>query len=730
MRFVRYPGTRQMLIETAEDLEQVLSLDEALWVATSAPTSAFRCDPKFLALVDGDKNGRIRNDELKDAIRWLLDRLADRQYVQQPDAVLPLSAIRAETPVGQALVDSSRYILDTLAAEDKESIALGQVRTFTAGVKSRPLNGDAVLVPAAADDADLKEFVADVAACTGGVQDEGGAKGIAAEHVTGFMAAVKGYLEWKAKSDIPEGASRTDVMVLGTQTPQAFAICQAHAEAMAAFFAQCHLIRFRPDATAQMQGDPAKLQEVDVSDAAAVNGFLASAPIAQPNPEGVLRLAESVINDAYVDWVAQLNQQVLKPILGAERDQLTETDWQSVTQFLAPYAAYVAGKQGAQVEGLPSEKLLKYRDGDFHTQALVLIEEDKRVGAILDAAGRVEQLLLYCQNLLRLVNNFVSFPDFYNPEQRALFETGSAVIDGRWFNLAVRADDVKAHSAMAKLSNICTVYLEVTGMGPQDKFQVAVPVTSGTKGNLSVGKRGVFYDIDHKEWDARVTQILEHPISLREAIGAPFARAGKFVAGKIESLAGAGEGKVEGGLKNLMASAQQPAQQGAGGRAGMFIGVSLAVAALSSAFAFIVKTLAGLKLYQIGLGILGLFLVVMIPMTVVAFAKLRRRDLSALLEGCGWAINARMKLSRAQGKHFTSYPRYPAGAIGAPMPGWQRAIIWLLIAAGAIAGAFYGAKELKSYLDAKKAAKEAAALQQEKKDAPAAPAVSPAPEGK
>ena len=39
-----------------------------------------------------------------------------------------------------------------------------------------------------------------------------------------------------------------------------------------------------------------------------------------------------------------------------------------------------------------------------------------------------------------------------------------------------------------------------------------------------------------------------------------------------------------------------------------------------------------------------------------------RRELSAILEGSGWAINARMRLTRKQGKAFTQRPRSPKGA--------------------------------------------------------------------
>jgi len=59
---------------------------------------------------------------------------------------------------------------------------------------------------------------------------------------------------------------------------------------------------------------------------------------------------------------------------------------------------------------------------------------------------------------------------------------------------------------------------------------------------------------------------------------------------------------------------------------------------------------------------------------VVALIKLRRRDLSAILEGSGWAINARMRLTRRQSRFFTQRPSYPLGAKGTPRRRW-----WILV---------------------------------------------------
>lgn len=78
MIFKRYGRSYHLKIETAEDLEHVVKLNEAHWVATGVPTAMISCDRVFLQLLDSGNNGRIMCREVKDAIHWLLSALCDR----------------------------------------------------------------------------------------------------------------------------------------------------------------------------------------------------------------------------------------------------------------------------------------------------------------------------------------------------------------------------------------------------------------------------------------------------------------------------------------------------------------------------------------------------------------------------------------------------------------------------------------------------------------------------
>jgi hypothetical protein len=279
-----------------------------------------------------------------------------------------------------------------------------------------------------------------------------------------------------------------------------------------------------------------------------------------------------------------------------------------------------------------------------------------------------------------------------------MFETGSLVIDGRWFNLAVKVDNRQQHCEVAKTSNMFVLYVQITPKPNQPTFEVAVPVTSGGKGNLCLSKRGVFYDVAGNECDAKVVHIIENPISFKEALLSPFRRLGRLLTGKIESITTAAEKKLDAQASAAISqTSPQPAAKQASGLAagGLLMGGGVAIAALGSAAAYITKTLSQVSWLAIVIGITGALLLVMLPMAIVAFLKLRKRDLSVMLEGSGWGINAPMRLTHHQAQFFTQRPKYPKGSKGILRLSW-RALTIILILLIAFATAAYLILHVKS----------------------------------
>lgn len=55
-------------------------------------------------------------------------------------------------------------------------------------------------------------------------------------------------------------------------------------------------------------------------------------------------------------------------------------------------------------------------------------------------------------------------------------------------------------------------------------------------------------------------------------------------------------------------------------------------------------------------------MIILLPGIFAGFAKIRKRDMSGLLEASGWAVNVRMRINRTMGRLFTHTPDLPKDA--------------------------------------------------------------------
>ena len=270
------------------------------------------------------------------------------------------------------------------------------------------------------------------------------------------------------------------------------------------------------------------------------------------------------------------------------------------------------------------------------------------------------------------------------------------------------------------------MYMDVN-LGGGKKMTIVLPVTSGSKGNLSVGKRGVFYDHEGRDYDATIVQLQENPVCIREALLAPFSKFWGIIEGKImqwqakaEAAATAGftnvvEGKGAANAAAVPGAAAKPEDKKDGGLGGgAMLGMGVAFAALGSAFAFISKTVAGMTGFQIWMMVIILLLALLLPLSIIAIIQLNRQDLSSVLEGCGWGINLRLRLDTKLRSQFTYTGKYPANAEGTPKSYWLKVLIFILLLIICISGGckYYAIQKAKAE-EAKKA--EAVKLEEAKK---------------
>ncbi|MAE62412.1 MAG: hypothetical protein CMJ49_13780 [Planctomycetaceae bacterium] len=735
-QFQRFGSSYHLVIQSADDLQSVLELDDAHWIATSAPVDGLRCDPVFLSYIEERIDGRIICDELRDAIRWALDMFRDRSGLERHDTVVQLEAINPDAPDGHRALEAARKILLRNGTDDHATVSLAQVRAIKQEVEDRPVSEACVVLPDAADDPDIRQCLTDIVATLGGSPHPAGTNGVSLDNLDQFLTQARAYLDWHARGQIPDGAANTDVQPLGAQTAAAYAALLAVRDKIDQFFAHCRAVAHDPALAARFAPKPDELNALDPRDPASIDAVLRSAPLAPAVAERTLDLTTH-INPADIDALAAFKDQVLQPALEQSLTHLTEAQWLQVKQYFAAHDAWAAAPAGAAVARLGIEKLNQYLEPRFAEAVRQLETAGHATAFDLENVRLLEKLILFQAHLIPVAANFVSFPELYDTSRRAMFEMGTLVMDGRRFNLAVRVSNRAEHAKIAAASSMYVMYLQVSPADGAAKYEVAVPVTSGTKGNLAPGKRGVFNDLKSHLCDARVIQIIDNPVSLGEAIIAPFQRIARVLTGKIEAMTTSAEkkldtatssafGQVESAVAQPAATtpppAQAPPQQSrAAMTGGLLMGGGVAVAALGSSVAYITKTLSGLDWRWIIGGIGAAILAVMAPAAIVAMVKLRKRDLAAILEGSGWAINAHMRLTLPQRRFFSKNPRFPSGSRGL-----QRWRFWVAIAivVAVIAGAVVGTIKLRrmqaekaAQIEADNAADEAADDEADKKDA-------------
>ena len=198
-------------------------------------------------------------------------------------------------------------------------------------------------------------------------------------------------------------------------------------------------------------------------------------------------------------------------------------------------------------------------------------------------------------------------------------------------------------------------------------------MTVGEIGDVVVGKNAVYYDENGMEWDAVITKIVDNPISISQAFWSPYRRMSTVVENLINKSAADKDAKImkEATDKINATPASLPAA-GADGKpaaaapfdiakfAGIFAALGMALGMIGSALVSLAKGVAGLKWWQTILAFVGILLVISGPAMVLAWLKLRRRNIAPLLNANGWAINAAAKINIPFGETLTDVAKYPA----------------------------------------------------------------------
>lgn len=663
-RFFRSGGFDQVRLETGADIKSLKALDPKLWAALSCPTNNLEFDSKTLEFIDTDGDGHIRVPEIIAAVEWASSVLKNPEDLTQGSEALQLSAIDDTTPEGAALLASAKQILLNIGKKDEVTITVEDTADLNKIFASTKFNGDGIIPSTAASDTETQSVIEEMIKCVGSVQDRSGLPGISAEQVEQFFTEAKAYSEWWQDAE----RDATNVLPLGENTETAKAAFDLVKAKIDDYFTRCKLAEFDQKASDPLNPALTNYEALANTNLSSTTEQLSALPIAKIEAKKPLPLKEG-INPAWIDTIHTFNKLVIQPLL-ANKEHLSADDWQMLCNKFAAHQAWLDVKQGATVEALGIKRVRSILTSGYQEKISALLQKDQSLASASDAINSVEKLIRYHRNLFQLLNNFVSFRDFYTAQNKAIFQAGSLYLDGRSCDFCLRVSDIDKHSSMANLSGTYLAYCQCQRRGGTEKMNIAAAFTNGDADNLMVGRNGIFYDRKGQDWDATIVKIIEHPISVRQAFWYPYKRIGKMIGEQIEKMASAREKSVQDQAAAGITDVSQKAEAGkppaapfdVGKFAGIFAAIGLAIGAIGTAIASVVTGFLSLVWWQMPLAILGLILLISGPSVLIAFLKLRKRNLAPLLDGSGWAVNTRAIINIPFGTSLTQMATLPAGA--------------------------------------------------------------------
>lgn len=697
--FQNVGGTTRVKLQSGSDLCHLAELDEKMWTVLSCPTKGLHIDEKTLEYIDTTGDGKIHVNEVIASAQWLTSVVKNADDILKGNDAIALEQINTETEAGQKLYNSAVEILKNLG-KSTDTISITDTADSLAIFAKTRFNGDGVITASSAEDEDLRSLIQTIGTITGGTLDRSGEMGVNEEQITTFYAALHDYCGWLQNAvEAP----------FGEQTDKAIELYRALDAKIKDFFLRSKLAAFDADAAMALDVQVSRIESISADNLTEKLDEIATYPIARINADSVIDLS-ATINPAWADKFGQL-----KTIAFGKKKTLSEADWNALGSSFAAYLAWKDAKVGALVETLGNDTIQKLYEENRQSALLEIVEHDKALAAEANEIGSVDKLLHLYRDFFTLLKNFVTFQDFYSTDKnvKAIFQAGKLVIDQRACHLCIKVIDMAKQNTMAAASGMYLIFCDCVSKQKSEKMQIVAAMTQGDTGDLMVGKNAIFYDRDGLDWDAVVTKIVDNPISISQAFWSPYRRISVWVENMINKRAAEKDSKMMSEATTKLASTPDlkpnetaPAQPFDIAKfAGIFAAIGMALGMIGTALVSVAKGFAALTWWQGILVVIGILLFISGPSMVMAWLKLRRRNLAPILNANGWAMNASSIVNITFGGTLTETAHFPKIKMQDPfakkkMAAWKRWLIVissLLVLAGAAAGVWF-------YFDCKKEA--------------------------
>ena len=666
-------GSTRVTIKTGADIANLDQLDPKMWTVLSCPSTGLEIDEKSLKYIDTDNDGRIRVNDIVATAKWMTSALKNADLLLRGDDSISLDNLNQEDASGKKLYNSAKQILANLGKENN-TISIADTKDTAAIFAKTRFNGDGIITELSTNDLDEKAAIAAAIASVGHITDRSGDKGINNELIEKFYQALVDYTAWQAAAvEAPYGAD-TDKAIDAYNTLDA---------KVKDYFVRARLASFSPESASKLDVQTSLIETISADNLTGKTDEIAAYPIARITDKAELPL-DATINPA---WADKFN--TLIAIIQPKEKSITAESWASIGAAFAAYNAWKSAKKGAEVEAIGIETINKLLADNKKQALLDLVTQDNALKEEAESIEMVGKFLHIYRDFYRLLRNFVTFHDFYNKDKKvgAIFQSGRLIIDQRECRLCMKVADMGKHNTMAAASGMYLVYCDCTSPLKSAKQAIVATVTVGDIGDLFVGKNAIYYDNEGGVWDAVITKIIDNPISIGQAFWSPYRRMSTIIENLINKSAADKDAAM---MKDMTAKINEAPKATPGAStenkpqafdiakfAGIFAALGMALGMIGTALTSIFKGIFALNWWQLIAAFVGIILVISGPAMVLAWMKLRRRNIAPLLNANGWAINAASKISIPFGESLTDIAKYPKLNLKDPyakkgLPTWKK----------------------------------------------------------
>ena len=656
-------GVKRVNFDCGRDILALEQLDQKLWTVLSCPTNGLEIDATTLELIDEDNDGHIKVTEILAAIKWIGSIINNPDDLMEQNAVFPLNAINENNAEGKILMASAKNILKNLGRPDAITLTVEETSDRVKIFNGTAFNGDGIITEDSCPTDELKILIKDIITCVGSLTDRGGKEGIDTEFLNLFLAACTAYSDWNKVAE----DNKIVILPFNENTEACYQTYRAVKTKVDDYFLRCRLAAFDVETTTVLNLLTARVELITGKDLTTCLEEIETFPLAKIEGGKDLPLQHG-INPTWENKINHVRIQITDQIF-SNKKTLSESEWNLITEKFIGYEQWKSEKAGEQVESLGIERIRKILSDGLSNELVKLIEKDKELETEANNIILVDKLVRYYRDLFTLIKNFVTFYDFYSPDQTAIFQSGTLYIDQRSCDLCIIVTDMAKHDMMVSLSGMFLIYCKCVSKSTGEAFVIVAALTNGDIDNLIVGRNAVFYDRKGISYDATIIKIIENPISIIQAFWSPYRKISRFIEKQVNKFASEQDNKVltdvTTKIEKVPAKVETPTPAvpfDVGKFVGIFAAIGLALGAIGTALASVIAGFIGLTWWRMPLAVSGLLLIISGPAMIMAFFKLRQRNLALILDANGWAVNANVIINIPFGNTLTQIASLPKNA--------------------------------------------------------------------